>query len=270
MNAPNVTPPPSGVRPPTRRVLGIDFHVGTIDQAVDHALAGGLMVAPSAPGLAMDLVKASSYREALSTAELAITDSGFMIILWRLFTGEKLPRQSGLLFIRTVLEREDLKVPAATFWVMPSTEEDERNRAWLAAKGFPVTTDDTYIAPRYPAAGDIDDPVLVQKIQSRRPRIVVLCIGGGVQERLGLALRKALQPRPPGILCIGAAIAFLTGGQTNIPPWADRMMLGWLFRLASSPRRYWRRYYEGLALAPLVWRCRDRLPGPDRRPMSAN
>lgn len=258
---------PAGTARPTRRVLGVDFHIGTLGQAVDRALAGGLMVAPSAPGLAMDLVKSPSYRRALTTADLAITDSGFMVMLWRLFTGEKLPRQSGLLFIRAVLAREDLKAPGAIFWVMPSAEEDERNRAWLTTQGFAVTPDDVHIAPRYPATGDIDDPELVQKITVRTPRLVVLGIGGGVQERLGLHLREALRPQHPGILCIGAAIAFLTGGQTNIPPWADRLVLGWLFRLVSSPRKFWRRYYEAFALAPLLWRCRDRLPGRDRRPM---
>jgi UDP-N-acetyl-D-mannosaminuronic acid transferase (WecB/TagA/CpsF family) len=49
----------------------------------------------------------------------------------------------------------------------------------------------------------------------------------GVQERLGYALRKQLSYKP-AILCLGAAIAFLSGGQANIPNWADRLMLGWL------------------------------------------
>ena len=85
----------SAAPPPLRRILGVDFFIGTIEQATDRALAGGLVVAPSAPGLAVDLVKSPSYREALTTADLAITDSGYMVLLWRLFTGEKLPRHSG-------------------------------------------------------------------------------------------------------------------------------------------------------------------------------
>ncbi len=56
-----------------------------------------------------------------------------------------------------------------------------------------------------------------------------------MQERLGYALRKQLSYKP-AILCLGAAIAFLSGGQANIPNWADRLMLGWLFRPAAALR----------------------------------
>lgn len=270
---------------PNRRILGVDFFIGGIDAAVDITLSrGGLVVAPSAPGLAMDLVKSPSYREALTTADLAITDSGFMVLLWRLFAGEKLPRHSGLKFIRAVLARPELKVPGAVFWVMPSAEEDVRNRAWLVAQGFPVTADDVYLAPHY-KAGDIIDEELVRRIEARRPRVVMLAIGGGVQERVGLMLRSESrklrakscelgatsyelraegaadgQASRPAILCLGAAIAFLTGGQVAIPRWADKLILGWFFRLVSNPRKFWRRYWEALALAPLLYRYRDRLP----------
>jgi exopolysaccharide biosynthesis WecB/TagA/CpsF family protein len=217
-----------------------------------------LVVAPSAPGLACDLVKSLSYREALTTADLAITDSGFMVLLWRAFTGVKLPRLSGLKFMVAVLARPELKQPGAVFWVMPSAEEDQRNRAWLVSKGFPVTEADVYLAPHYPL-GAIQDEELLRLIEARKPRVVMLAIGGGVQERLGLMLRAQLK-NPTSILCLGAAIAFLSGGQANIPPWADRMVLGWLMRLASNPRKFWRRYWEALALVSLLWRHRDRLP----------
>lgn len=246
---------------PLRRVLGVDFFVGGLDVAVETTLQhGGLVVAPSAPGLAVDLVKSASYREALTTADLAITDSGYMVILWRLFQREKLPRHSGLKFLRAILERPELRQPGAVFWVMPSHEEDERNRAWLRDQGFPVTPDDVYIAPHYPK-GAIVDEELARRVRERKPRIVMLAIGGGVQERVGLMLRReAAKDARPAILCLGAAIAFLTGGQANIPPWADKLILGWLLRLLSNPRKFWRRYWDALALAPLLWRNRDRLP----------
>lgn len=243
---------------PTRTILGVEFFVGTIEQATQAALAGGLVVAPSGPGLAVDLVHAPAYREALTTADLAVTDSGWMILLWRAMTGEKLPRHSGLKLIRAVLARPELKAPGAIFWVMPTQEESTRNLAWLQAQGFAVTDDDVYIAPFYPA-GPIHDPALLARLGQKRPRVVMLAIGGGVQERLGHALRGQLGYRP-GILCLGAAIAFLTGGQASIPPWADKLMLGWLLRLCSNPRKFWRRYWEALRLAPLLWRFRDRLP----------
>ncbi|MBW8782762.1 MAG: WecB/TagA/CpsF family glycosyltransferase [Verrucomicrobia bacterium] len=221
-------------------------------------MEGGLVVAPSAPGLADDLVRSSAYRHALQSADLVLTDSGFMVLLWDWLTGERLPRHSGLKFMRAVLARPELRIPGAVFWIMPSAEEDARNRAWLNAHGFPVTAEDVYIAPYY-SPRMIEDAGLVRRIEQRRPRIVMLAIGGGVQERLGATLRDQLSYRP-GILCLGAAIAFLTGSQTAIPPWADRCLLGWLLRLISNPRRFWLRYWMALRLAPLLWRYREHTP----------
>lgn len=217
-----------------------------------------LVVAPSAPGLAVDLVNSSAYRDALTTADIAITDSGFMVLLWRAYTGVKLPRLSGLKFMIAVLARPELKKAGAVFWVMPSAAEDQRNRSWLIANGFPVTESDIYIAPQYPS-GFIHDAELLSRIDARKPRVVMLAIGGGVQERVGLMLRAHLNA-PTSILCLGAAIAFLSGGQANIPPWADRMVLGWLMRLLHNPRQFWRRLWNALPLIGLLWRHRDRLP----------
>jgi len=249
---------------PLRRLLGVDFFAGPLPAAVDWVVGQGdgsgarLAVAPSAPGLAMDFVKSAAYREALTSASLVLTDSSFMVMLWWMITGEKLPRHSGLKFLRAVLARPELKEPGAVFWVMPSAEEDAHNRAWLVANGFPVTTDDVYVAPHYPV-GPITDDVLLSRIEARNPRLVMLAIGGGVQERLGLMLSNRLNGSL-SILCLGAAIAFITGGQANIPPWADRLMLGLFIRFVGNPRKFWRRYWDSLPLVSLLWRHRERLP----------
>ena len=151
-----------------------------------------------------------------------------------------------------------LREEGAVFWVMPSADEKARTQAWLAAHRFSVSEGDFYLAPFY-SAGAINDEELVRRIEERRPRAVVLGIGGGVQERLGFGLRQRLSFRP-AIFCTGAAIAFLSGGQAAIPPWADRLMLGWLLRILSEPRKYWRRYWEALRLGVLLLRWRDKLP----------
>ena len=242
----------------TRRILGIDYFIGTVEQAVARTLAGGLVVAPSGPGMAVDIVNSAEYRDAVQSADLAITDSGYMILLWRLFTGEKLPRLSGLRLLRALVDEPELKAPGASFWVMPSVEESNRNRAWLAMQGYALSDDDIYIAPFY-GSERISDAELLAKIEARKPRVVMLCIGGGIQERVGCYLRRELSYRP-GITCLGAAIAFLTGGQANIPPWADRLFLGWFMRILSDPRKFGKRYYQSIRLAPLLYRHRERLP----------
>ncbi len=102
----------------------------------------------------------------------------------------------------------------------------------------------------------LSDPELLAWIEARKPAYVIVNIGGGVQERLGYHLKMNLAHRP-AIVCTGAAIAFITGVQANIPPWADRNMLGWLFRCFQAPRKFIPRYWKALRLIQILARYRD-------------
>lgn len=44
------------------------------------------------------------------------------------------------------------------------------------------------------------------------------------------------------MLGVGAAFDFLAGVKPQAPAWMQRMGLEWAFRLATEPRRLWRRY----------------------------
>ena len=107
--------------------------------------------------------------------------------------------------------------------------------------------------------GPISDPALLERLDRLRPQHIIMTIGGGTQERLGLYLKRNLTCRP-AIHCIGAAIAFLSGDQVHIPVWADKYYLGWLLRSLSEPKRYVPRYWDARKLFALMLRHRDRLP----------
>jgi hypothetical protein len=236
---------------PFRQILGIRFYAGEWPGLRQLVAEGGLIVVPSGPVLA-DLASDSASREALVGSDIAILDSGFLILLWTVFRREWLPRISGLKFLRTLVADPQFREDGATFWVMPSPEEDAANRRWLGNQGIVPAPENVYVAPRYPA-GPLHDDALLARIEGRRPRFVVLNLGGGVQERLGYFLRRRLSYRP-AILCTGAAIAFLSRQQANIPPWADRVMIGWFLRSVSQPARFVPRYWKALRLAPLLLR----------------
>jgi UDP-N-acetyl-D-mannosaminuronic acid transferase (WecB/TagA/CpsF family) len=104
-----------------------------------------------------------------------------------------------------------------------------------------------------------DDPEMVRILDERRPRNVVICLGGGTQEPLGYCLRKQLNYKP-AIHCIGAAIAFLSGDQVRIPVLIDEIGLGWLWRTLARPILYAPRYWEARLLVRMMMRYRDRLP----------
>jgi UDP-N-acetyl-D-mannosaminuronic acid transferase (WecB/TagA/CpsF family) len=140
---------------------------------------------------------------------------------------------------------------------MPSEEDSEANLAWLRGQGFEVSGDDSYVAPFYPREGPISDGKLMDRVRAHRPRLVVIALSGGVQERLGWHLRNGLDYRPT-ILCIGGAIAFLSGRQTRIPVWADRLALGWLLRFIAAPRAFSAKLKGVQRLAPMIWKYGSR------------
>ena len=113
------------------------------------------------------------------------------------------------------------------------------------------------MAPRY--GSEVADPVLVALIEKRRPAQVIIAIGSGAQEKLGYHLRESLSYRP-AIHCIGAALAFLTGDQIAIPDWADRVFLGWFWRVLAQPRTFVPRLSRGLELPWLFWKHGETLP----------
>lgn len=238
-------------------ILGIRFFQGTADQAIDQVSSqGGLVVVPSGPGL-RTLADEPVYREALLGADLAITDSGFMVLLWNLLHRPAISKLSGLKYVRALVARPDFTALGAALWVMPNRASADRALAWLNANGIPTTEEQIYLAPLY--NGHFEDPALIDKIERQRPRHIVMGVGGNVQEPLGYSLKRRLSYLP-AIHCIGAAIGFLTGDQVYIPVWTDAVGLGWLWRIFSNPGRFLPRYWEARHLARLVLRYGERLP----------
>lgn len=240
-----------------QRILGIRFFVGSAQEAVQIGLRGGLVVVPAAPAL-VDLSTNEHYREAVFNADLAITDSGLMVLLWQILTRRRISRVSGLRYLKLLFEVNAFAARESVLWIMPTVEARDQNLGWLRARGCDFTERDCYVAPHYDG-GRIVDEALVKLVCERRPRHIVVCLGGGTQERLGLMLKRACDFRP-SIHCIGAAIGFLTGNQVRIPGWADRLFLGWLFRCLSEPGKFVPRYWKACRLVPLLIRYREEPP----------
>ena len=117
------------------KILGIKFFIGTPREALEIGLSGGLVLVPAAPAL-IEIQRDKSYRQALLDAELVITDSGLLVLLWRLFFWERIIRFSGLEYLRLLLEREEVRNPLNTAWIMPQKHSMERNIRWPIQKYF--------------------------------------------------------------------------------------------------------------------------------------
>jgi len=241
----------------SRQVLGIRFFNGDVEEAIafmsEH---GGSLIAPSGTCFAR-LREDQSYLRAVTSADVAIADSGLMVVLWRLFRREDVERISGLTYLKHLLGKLRAEGDSKIFWVLPNTRADEKLRDWSRREPFPIANESCYVAPRYGV--EVNDENLLVLLEQRRPAHVIIAIGSAAQEKLGYYLRENLSYRP-AIHCTGAALGFITGDQPAIPDWADRLYLGWLWRLVADPYRFIPRLMRGLELPWLIAKYGQNLP----------
>jgi N-acetylglucosaminyldiphosphoundecaprenol N-acetyl-beta-D-mannosaminyltransferase len=242
---------------PTCQILGIQFFNGDVDDAVQSMVRrGGFLIAPSGTCFAR-LREDERYRRAVLAADLAIADSGLMVLLWRLLRREKIGRISGLKYLKHLLRTLKGERAEEIFWVLPSERARRKLFEWSRREAFPIASKNCYVAPRYGL--EIEDRNLLPLLEQNRPSQVIVAIGSGAQEKLSYYLRENLSYRP-AIHCTGAALGFVTGEQIPIPDWADRLYLGWLLRLIAQPHRFVPRLIRGLELPWLIWKYAENLP----------
>lgn len=78
------------------------------------------------------------------------------------------------------------------------------------------------------------------------------------------AVHRFARLGPATYVAVGAAFDFLAGTKRQAPGWMQRHGLEWCFRLATEPRRLWRRYLLGNLRFARVLLRRDRRARPDR------
>jgi exopolysaccharide biosynthesis WecB/TagA/CpsF family protein len=241
----------------TIKILGIDFINAKAEEVVNILKNGGLLVVPAAPAL-INIKKDPVYYNALRAADIVIPDSGYMALLWNIFHRSKLQRISGLEFLVNFLNNADVKNSSDLFLVDPRPIEAQHNIGYLKNAGFKVADITSYLAPMYDK-DHVQDTILLNNIESKKPKYIIVNLGGGTQEKLGAYLKTQLSYQP-AIICTGAAIAFLTGQQASIPTWGDKFFLGWLFRCIRNPKLYVPRYFKAFRLAAFMFRYGQQQP----------
>jgi N-acetylglucosaminyldiphosphoundecaprenol N-acetyl-beta-D-mannosaminyltransferase len=96
-----------------------------------------------------------------------------------------------------------------------------------------------YSPPFHPLTPSQDEEI-VRRINEAAPDIVWVGLSTPKQERW--MHEHVARVKAPALIGVGAAFDFVSGRKRQAPRWMQRSGLEWLFRLASEPRRLWRRY----------------------------
>ena len=207
----------------------------------------GYYTFPSGPGIA-SINASKEYYNSLRKANYVFFDSGFFVLLLRIFKNVKVSRFSGYKFLFLFFEFLKLNKNKSVFCIDPNVNYSKSNKKFLKKIGLKKIY--SYVAPKYNSK-NLSDQKLIKQINKTKPDFILTNIGGGIQEILAYELNKKIK-RKTIILCTGGAISFFTGDQAPINSIIDKFYLGWLLRLFFNPFIFAKRYFYALKLIPLV------------------
>jgi len=177
----------------------------------------------------------SRYRDILNRAQVVYCDgTGVRLAAW--LTGQKLPqRMTGADWI---WDLASLCV-AHDFSLYLLGGEDGLAEAAAAA------LHQSYPKLRIAGCGtgyDLD-PAVTKRVNAVRPDIVLVGLGSPRQEKWIDVHRDQIEA--PVVWAVGALFGFVSGRIPRGPRWMTEHGFEWLCRLATEPRKLWRRYLIG-------------------------
>jgi len=224
-------------------VLGVGISAITMADAV-AAFAGSIergerryvCVVPAHS--VMDCVDDPAVREIVNAAGLVTPDGMPLVWLLRLRGHRQVERVYG-----PDLMLEVCRESVSRGWRHALVGGEEGVAAELGRRlvaRFPGLQVAGAFSPPFHAASGEDEVELAQAVNRSRPDIVWVGLGSPKQERWMARNRRQLDAAI--LVGVGAAFDFLSGRRKQAPRWIQRSGLEWLYRLASEPRRLWRRY----------------------------
>jgi exopolysaccharide biosynthesis WecB/TagA/CpsF family protein len=229
--------------PPKYPVLGVGVSATTYDEAVAAILSaaqeGARAVVNAAPVHAVvTAARDPALLARMNSLELVVPDG--QPIRWALnllHDAHLADRVYGPeLMLRVCRGAAERGIPVYLYGSTPPVVERLRENL---LRWFPALRLAGWEAPPFRPLTPEEDRDVVARINGSGARIVFLGLGCPRQDEFAFAHRPVLDAVQ---VCVGAAFDFHSGNKRMAPAWMQRRGLEWLFRLASEPRRLWRRY----------------------------
>ncbi len=194
----------------------------------------------------------SEFAAALRGASVVTADGAPLLLAGRFYGLEVGPRITGSDLFAAVMAALDARAGRAMF--VGSTPGVLRRMVARAASEFPAVAVET-LSPPFGPPTDEQNAEIRDAINRFQPDVVWVGMSAPKQEKW--VARHADRLRVGAVLSVGAVFDFYAGTVPRAPHWMRRAGLEWLHRLASEPRRLWRRYLiSGPVFVSLVLRER--------------
>lgn len=228
------------------RIDGIPVRQVTVEQAVGDLLAS---VTAHDGGTAYRLINAYSlalasrdpqYHQLLASRGVNLPDGKPLTLVLRRFGFPKVCQVRGSAFLRASLEA-GVASGVQHFFLGGSPELLEQLVAAVRRR-FPGIAIAGVESPPFRPLAEAERGRQDMRIAAARPDIVWVGLGTPQQDFEAQRIADDLGVCTAGV---GAAFDFLAGTKPEAPAALGRLGLEWLFRLATEPKRLWRRYLFG-------------------------
>ncbi len=179
----------------------------------------------------------ADFRRLINDADLVTPDGMPLVWALRLLGIEPAQRVYGPdLTLHLCREAAAAGLPIGLYGGTPESLAD-----FTAAleRWFPGIQVGCAIAPPFRPLTPDEDAAYTRQIIDAGVRILFVGIGCPKQERWMAAHKDRI---PAVMIGVGAAFDFHSGRVRQAPAWMQRIGLEWAFRLATEPRRLWKRY----------------------------
>ncbi|CCQ13637.1 putative N-acetylglucosaminyldiphosphoundecaprenol N-acetyl-beta-D-mannosaminyltransferase [Rhodococcus sp. AW25M09] len=235
-------------------VAGIPFQVTTLSDAVEDVLSA--IADPASDGITLRFANAYSVAEATRDRSYKnlLRSSGINFpdgtpVSWYMRRALKVGRTGRHVTCRPV------RGPSFFEMLLDKGRRHDLRHFLLGASEETLALLTASIQDKYPGAvivgsysppfGPLDETFYersVEAISPCSPNFVWVALGAPKQDFASAELSRRLQVSTAGV---GAAFDFLAGTASEAPEWIRNSGLEWVFRLATEPRRLWKRYLFG-------------------------
>jgi N-acetylglucosaminyldiphosphoundecaprenol N-acetyl-beta-D-mannosaminyltransferase len=185
----------------------------------------------------MESHDSADFRRIMNEADLVVPDGRPLVWALRLFGVRAATQVRGSTLTVHVLERAAAELVAIGFY--GGTSEVLARLLEACRARFPGLRVAYAHAPPFRQLTAEEDAAVVRAINGSGARILFVGLGCPKQERWMASQKGHVHAV---MLGVGAALDFLAGVKPEAPVWMQHAGIEWLFRLATEPRRLWRRY----------------------------
>jgi N-acetylglucosaminyldiphosphoundecaprenol N-acetyl-beta-D-mannosaminyltransferase len=229
---------------PARSILGMTVHATSYAHASDLTLdwakiRSSRYVCVATVNNVMEAYDSFAFRRLMNEADLVTPDG--MPLVWglKLLGHRSATRVYGPDLTPIVLQKAmENQIPVGFYGSSPAVLERLQS---IVTQRFPAIQIAYAFSPPFRPLSSEEDEEIVAAINRSGARILFIGLNTPKQDFWMAAHRGRVQAV---MLGVGAAFDFLAGTKSQAPRWMMRNGLEWLYRLATEPRRLWKRYLK--------------------------